>query len=569
MTPGQEVFCDVLVVGSGAGGLSTAVTASEAGLEVIVVEKEQFFGGTSALSAGGMWIPDNVIAKRIGVHDSIDDARTYIRHEVGKYYDSDRIEAYLDNGPKMIEFLERRFSFEFGVWTYLPDYHPETPGASAGGRAISAAPIDSRGLDPWIGQLRPPIPETTIFNGLPIRFDNLEMKHFVNATRSLQSARYVAKRLLRYARDWVFHGGNRLMANGGALVTRLAKALREMDVPLWLSSPAQSLIFENGRVSGAIIRRNDREIRVTARRAVVLATGGFPHDVERRRKLYPHGADEGEHFPLAPSGNTGDGLRLAETVGAALDLNYESPAAWFTASLNPLRDGSVRTVPNSSDRAKPGAIAVTQDGRRFTNESNSYHDVMGELVRSSRGVAVSGYVICDHHAARRYGLGVAKPAPLPLGPYVRSGYLVKADSIPSLARQLGVSPDVLNETVRRFNEDARRGEDTEFKRGTNAYNKSQGDPSHRPNASIAPLEHAPFYAVKLVPSDLGTFAGLRTDRYARVLGSDDQPIVGLYAVGNDMGSVFGGTYLAGGCTLGPAMTFGFIAGRHLSETPPG
>ncbi len=569
MADEERVICDVLVVGSGAGGLSAAVTARRRGLSVIIVEKEPMFGGTSAISAGGFWIPCNSVAARMGFVDSLNDARTYIRLEAGNNFDPDRVDAYLENGPRMIEFLKREFGFEFGIWAYLPDYHPETPGAARGGRPLSAAPIDARSLGPWIAHLRPPLRESTVFNGLPIRFDSLEMKHFINATRSAASAWYVARRLLRYARDRLLHGRNMLMVNGGALVTRLAKAAFEMGTPLWLSSPATELIVENGAVAGAVVRRDGRDIRVVARRGVVLAAGGFPHDVERRQRLYPHAAGANEHFPLAPMGNTGDGIKLAEAVGGGIGGAYESAAAWFTASLNPQADGSFRTVPNSSDRAKPGAIAVTRDGRRFTNESNSYHDVMQQLIKTNQNTEpVSGFIIADHRAVRRYGLGIVKPFPLPVGPHLRSGYLIRERSIEALARRLGIDPKTLVDTVTRFNENARRGVDPEFGRGTNIYNRSQGDIDHKPNPSVAPLDHPPFYAVKLVPSDLGTFAGLKTDKFARVLGRDDRPIPGLYAVGNDMGSVFGGRYLAGGCTLGPAMTFGFIAGHHLAGVQP-
>lgn len=565
MQSSDAVLCDVLVVGSGAGGLSAAVTAAANGLNVIVVEKEPLLGGTTAISAGGFWIPANHISAQAGFADTVEDARTYIRHEAGNNYDSDRVDEYLRNGPEMVEFLERRFGFEFTIWAYLPDYHPDSPGATRGGRPLSAAPIDARAFKPWVSQLRPPLVETTIFGGLPLRFDNFEMKHFLSVTRSITSAWYVTRRLLRYFRDRLVHGRNMYMVNGGALTARLIKAAGELNIPIWRSSPAIALLTHDGLVTGAAINKQGSEVRIIARRGVVLAAGGFPHDVERRKRMYPHAAGKDEHFPLAPSGNTGDGLRLAETVGGGVDGRYASPAAWFTGSLLPLSNGESRTVPNSSDRAKPGAIAITREGRRFTNESNSYHDVMEQLVKTaSDEQPVHGFVICDHRAIRSYGLGVARPFPLPLGPYLRSGYIQRADTIEALARQIDIDPAVLAASVRNFNEHARNGVDPEFNRGTNAYNWSQGDLNHKPNASLAPLDTPPFYAVKLVPSDLGTFAGLKTDRYARVLGEDGAPIAGLYAVGNDMGSVFGGTYLAGGCTLGPALTFGYISGKHIA-----
>jgi succinate dehydrogenase/fumarate reductase flavoprotein subunit len=281
--------------------------------------------------------------------------------------------------------------------------------------------------------------------------------------------------------------------------------------------------------------------------------------------MFPHAPTGVEHWSPAPPGNTGDGLRLGEAVGARVEDTLPNAAAWSVVSCIPYADGRTGIFPHFVDRAKPGFIAVTHQGVRFVNEANSYHDFVPAMVRACRGAGeAAAFLVCDHRAIRRYGIGFVKPAPLPLGPHLRSGYLLRGDSPKRLAETAGIDPTAFVRTVEEFNRTAREGRDSEFGRGSTAYNRCYGDPRHGPNPCVAPLETAPFYAVKVVPGDLGTFAGLRTDRSARVLNSADLPIPGLYAVGNDMATVFGGAYPGGGTTLGPAMTFGYIAGRHVA-----
>ncbi len=566
MDAAETYDCDVLVVGTGAGGLSAAVTARKLGLDALLVEKDAQYGGTTARSGGWLWIPCSPLARREGVDDSLEAARTYLRHEAGNHFDAERVDAFLRHGPEMVAFFERETAMRFVLGPAFADYHPDAPGGTPGGRSICAAPFDARELGAEKERLRPPLREIT-FLGMMIGTGK-ELVHFFNATRSVRSAAVVAGLLARHSRDVALHGRAMRLTNGNALVGRLAKSAFDGGVPLWTSAAARELVVEGGAVRGALVERDGRTVRVRARRGVVLAAGGFPQDAARRRAMFRHAPTGAEHWSPAPPGNTGDGLRLGEAVGAAVEDRYPNAAAWVPVSLVPRPDGSTGTFPHFVDRAKPGVIAVTAAGARFVNEAHSYHDFVQAMVAATEGREHAAWLLCDHATLRRYGLGFAKPFPLPIGPHLRSGYLKRGRTLAELAAVAGIDAAALERTVGAFNGPARRGEDPAFGRGSTAYNRSLGDPLVAPNPCVAPLERAPFYAVKVVPGDLGTFAGLRGDAHARVLDREGRPIPGLYAAGNDLASVMGGNYPGGGITLGPAMTFGWIAAHHLAGRAP-
>lgn len=560
---GETRSCDVLVIGSGAGGLAAAVTAAKLGLKVIVAEKDKVYGGTTARSGGWLWIPCNPLAMREGVQDTPEAARRYLQHEAGNHFDADRVDAFLRNGPEMVSFFERETSVQFVLGPQFSDYHPDAPGGTPGGRSICAAPFDARALGAEKSRLRPPLKEIT-FAGMMIG-SGKELLHFFNVTRSVRSAAYVAKLLAIYGRDLALHGRAMRLTNGNALAGRLAKSAFDLGVTILTSAPAVELIREGGAVRGAILEQDGRRVRVDAARGVVLAAGGFPQDVARRAAMFRHAPTGAEHWSPAPAGNTGDGLRLGEAVGARVEDRLPNAAAWVPVSRVPWPDGTTGVFPHFIDRAKPGVIAVTRAGTRFVNEANSYHDFVQAMVAATAGAAEhAAFLICDHPTLRRYGLGFAKPFPVPLGPYLRSGYLVRGRTLAELGKNAGIDPAALEATVARYNGPAARGEDPEFRRGSTAYNRYLGDPTVTPNPCVAPLATGPFYALKLVPGDLGTFAGLRGDAHARVLDAAGAPIPGLYAAGNDLASIMGGNYPGGGITLGPAMTFGYIAARHIA-----
>ncbi|MGH2341256.1 FAD-dependent oxidoreductase [Segnochrobactraceae bacterium EtOH-i3] len=561
--PDTALACDVLVIGSGASGLSAAVTAAHHGLSVIVAEKEPVFGGTTAISGGWLWIPRNPLAVAAGIREDIDGPLAYLRSEMGPAADSPRVRAFLTAGPEMVSFFAANSAIEWIDGNGIPDFH-ESPGALAGGRSVSVAPFDGRRLGEWLDYLRPPLKEGTVW-GMAIQ-GGAEMRHFFNATRDPASARVVARRLARYGWQRLRHGRDLHLVNGNALVARLMRSALDKGVRLLRAAPALSLTRAGDRVTGAVLSLDGRPVSVTARRGVVLAAGGFPHDRARLARLVPHaGATGAGHQSAAPRGNSGDGLRLGESVGGVVADDLVSATAMAPVSLVPQRDGSARVFPHLVERAKPGIIAVTPDGRRFVNEADSYYDFQTALLKATpAGAEPVAWLIADRRALRRWGLGAVRPFPFPVGPAIRAGYLRTGRTLADLARVCGIDAATLEASVARFNAGARAGEDPDFHRGASRYNHVQGDGGHRPNPSLGPLETGPFYAVRLVPGSLGTFAGLRTDASARVLDRSGAPIPGLFSVGNDMNSIMNGRYPSGGITLGPAMTFGYIAGRTLA-----
>lgn len=556
--------CDVLVIGSGAGGLSAAVTAAWHGLDVIVAEKDKVCGGASAWSGGWMWIPRNPLAIRAGIVEDEDAPRTYLQHELGNYFDAERVDAFLKNGSEMVSFFERETELQFADGNGIADIHGHTPGAGTGGRSVIAAPFDGRALGDMIHLLRPPMRETALF-GMPIQAGP-DLAAFLNATRSMKSAAHVAKRLLKHARDLALHGRAMQLVNGSALVGRLLASAARTNVTICTQMRALRLFVTEERVSGAIFETQNGEISVHARLGVVLATGGFPHDAERRKALFAHAPTGQEHWSVAAPGATGDGLRLAEAVGAVVETNIAAAGAWCPVSLVPHADGTTGHFPHIIDRAKPGLIGVLRNGQRFTNEADGYYDyVAAMLAATPAGETPESWLICDHRFQRRYGLGYSRPAPMPIRRLIDAGYLIAAQTIGDLAQRCGIDVAGLEKTIADFNLHAVAGRDPAFGRGETLYNRKNGDPTHGPNPCVAPLVKAPFYAVRVVPGSFGTFAGLRTDSSARVLDQDGARIAGLYAVGTDMASVMGGYYPAGGINLGPAMTFGYIAGRSMAE----
>ena len=556
--------CDVLVVGSGAAGLSAAVTARHRGLDVLIVEKEPRFGGTTARSGGWLWIPGTSLAKAWGITEGPDAARTYLRHEAGNSYNAAKVDAFLTAGPEAVDFFTTKTSVRFDMPLVFPDYHAEAPGGTQGGRSMVARPFDARELGDHVKTLGAPLPELTVF-GMMLG-SGKEIIHFMRATRSFTSAAYVAKRLSKHLMDVLRFGRGMTLTNGNALAGRLAKSAFDLGVPLWLSSPVRELVIEGDAVRGAVVMRDGRAVTVRTRRGVVLACGGFPHDVARRKALFPHAPTGAEHYSPGPTGNTGDGLRLAETAGGRVDDTLPNAAAWVPVSTTVRKDGSRGVMPHFIDRAKPGVIAVSRAGQRFANEGDSYHDFVQQMMKTATpGEEPAAFLICDHRTLRKYGLGCVPPRPMPLGHHLRTGYLMRGATLAELAAKAGIDSKAFEQTVAQFNALAVQGQDPQFGKGSRAYNRYQGDALHGPNPCIGPIEHGPFYAIKMVIGDLGTYAGIVTDEHARVLGADGRIVEGLYAAGNDMTSIMGGNYPGAGITLGPALTFGYIAGRHLAD----
>ncbi len=359
-------------------------------------------------------------------------------------------------GPEAVDFFTTKTALRFDMPLVFPDYHAEAPGGAQGGRSMVTRPFDGRELGDHIKTLGMPLPELTVF-GMMLG-SGKEIIHFMRVTKSLTSAVYVAKRLSRHLMDVLRYGRGMTLTNGNALAGRLAKSAQDLKIPMWLSSPVRELTVENGAVTGAIVTARGREVRVRARQGVVLACGGFPHDVERRKKMFPHAPTGNEHYSPGPTGNTGDGLRLAESAGGHVEDRLPNAAAWVPVSLTTRKDGSSGVMPHFIDRAKPGVIAVMRDGKRFANEGNSYHDFVQAMVKAAKpGEEIAAYLVCDHKTLRKYGLGCVPPFPMPLGHHLDTGYLMRGDTLEALAAKAGIDATAFTETVRQFNATAPQG----------------------------------------------------------------------------------------------------------------
>ena len=562
--------CDVLVVGTGAAGLTAAVTAAKAGKKVIILEKDAVYGGTTAFSGGMIWIPGNRYSvemnQKAGKDDSLTIARDYIYDEAGEAMDANNVEAYLTYGKEMVDYLERETEVKFYPMDY-PDYVSENP-RSRTMRSLCTVNYETSKMGPHLKALRNQLPQT-LFLGLAIG-SSVEMKEFMRAGRSFKSMLFVLKKLIAHARDMIVYGRSEQMVRGRALVGRLAVSAFNLGVQMWLSSPVKDLIKENGRVVGALVGTPQGDVRVNAANGVILCCGGFTRDGVRRQNVYPGvavGRKGAEQISVVPETNTGDGVNLAEKAGGKFEKNVSQVAPWMPVSKMPGVSGTDGVWPHLVDRMKPGFIAVARNGKRFADESSSYHDFIPGLIKASTELGekeAAGWIVADARAVHRWGMGFARPWPVPKGKYVRNGYLIRANTIAELAQKAGIDTKGLEAQVAKFNEYAVKGVDPDFNRGNRTYDLYQGDEEVKPNPCLAPLAKAPFYAVRIYAAEIGTYAGIKTNASAQVVDENNQPIPGLYAAGNDQTSVFAGAYPGAGSTLGPAMTFGWIAGRHAA-----
>lgn len=555
---------DVLVFGSGAAGMTAAVVAAIEGLRVGLFEKALQLGGTTATSGGAIWIPANSLARAAGLHDSLDAARQYLAAQLGKLARHDLVEAYLASGPEAVDYLAERSDIRFDPMA-APDYVSSDPGACDAGRCLVPQPFDGALLGEDFALVRPPRDAFMVLGGLMVGRKEIPM--LLRPFASWASFRHVARLLSRHARDRMRHARGTRLLIGNALIARALHSARTRGVHIETGAALADLVVEDGRVAGAQVRTRDGVRTIRASRGVVLATGGFPHSAELRRELcaaYSH------RHSLASEENVGDALRVARKAGAAVDEAMSSPGFWTPASVAKDAAGREIVYPYGHlDRGKPGAIIVNRAGRRFVNESDSYHHVV--LAMFARGVLRpedAAFIVCDRGFISRYGLGLVKPAPFPHGPYLRSGYLKRADTLGALAQQIGVDAQGLTDEVARHNRFAESGRDEDFHRGEGAFNRYNGDARGQPNACLLPIAEAPFYAIEVVPCTLGTAIGLRTDSDARVTDADGRPIAGLYAVGNDMASVMRGTYPGPGITIGPGIVFAYRAMRHAARSEP-
>ena len=552
---------DVVVLGAGAGGMTAAAVAAGEGLEVLLVEKTPLLGGTTAISGGMVWAPGNAAAAAAGLEDSVEQARTYLDAVVGDRVGAALREAFLERAGEAIDYLGRNTAVQLVPVPFYPDYYPDLPGAALAGRVLEPAAFDARELGAAFILLRPPLPEFTLFGGMMIA--RPDIVHFRRVFKSLRSALRVLRLVSGYAvqRLRLHRGANLVLGN--ALAARLVKSMIDLGVSVQLGADVRRLTVEGGRVAGVEVATSSGPVTVKARRGVVLATGGFSRNQAMRAQLLPPLAGP---LSAVSAGNTGDGIGLGLAAGGRIPDGNSSGAFWVPVSRFTRDGGEEAVYPHTvTDRGKPGMLAVGREGRRFTNESDSYHEFVQAVMRAdAEHGTVPCFLICDAVSLWRYGLGAVKPMTLRLSRHLKAGYLVSAPTLRGLAERIGVDPAGLAATVRQYDADAAEGVDHQFGRGGNAYHSYVGDAGNRPNPAMRPLDTPPFYAVALYPGDLGTASGLATGPDGRVLDAAGNPVPGLYACGNDMNSVMAGCYPGPGITLGPALVFGYLAAMSLA-----
>ena len=551
----------MIVVGAGAAGLTAACKAALEGASVLLLEQADVIGGTTAISGGMVWIPANAKMAAIGKPDTLENARTYLE-AILPPGDRQRLNAFLSWGDEAMRDLESRTALRLQPVVTYPDYYPDLPGATSGGRVLEPVPFEASALGVKFCLLRDPLAEFMLFGGMMI--SRQDVPHLRKIFRSWRSALHVTKLLLRYGLQRLKAPRGTTLYLGNALAARLLKSALDLGVTIRTGQTVERLMTNaDGRVVGAEIGgANKARSRERARQGVILSTGGLSHGGDVRRRFVPDEA--GSLTATVSPGNAPRGAALAADIGAALSHATKEGAFWVPASTFKRRDGSIGVFPHTvTDRAKPGLIAVGADGERFVNEAVSYHDfVKAQLANADR--AIPAWLICDRRFLRKYGLGKVKPFQLTNRADVASGYLKCANTIEALAEEIEVSPQALQATIGRYNKYAERGEDPAFGKGGDIYQRHLGDAENQPNPCIAPIRDAPFYAVAVRPADLGMSAGIVTDPQARVVRSDGSAIEGLYACGNDMASVMEGAYPGPGITLGPAVTFGWLAGRNAA-----
>lgn len=555
MTDPQNITVDILIVGSGTG-MSAALAAHELGLSTLIVEKTAYVGGSTARSGGAFWLPGSSILTDAGSADTPDKARTYVETLVGDDAPAEKARAFVDHIPDTIGMLRRTTPLKFMWARGYSDYHPERPGGSAVGRTCECKPFDTAILGPELARLRPGVMKSSFpmpVTGADYRWLNL----MVRTPRKswprivLRAAQGIGGLALR----------RRYAAGGQALAAGMFAGVLRAGIPVWTESPVTELVTDNGRVTGALVNRQGTQVTVTARRGIVLASGGFDHLMSWRHKFQSE--QLGEHLSLGAEGNTGDGIRLAQDQGAGTALMDQ---AWWFPAFAPLPGGDPTVM--LAERSLPGCLLVDQTGQRFINEATDYMSFgQGLLRREQDGNPVEVmWLIFDQRYRNSYLLAAElfPRMPIPQSWY-DAGIAYQADDLDVLARRIGVDQQSFAATMERFNGLADAGVDIDFARGASAYDRYYGDPTVVPNPNLRPLNSGPFYAVKIVLSDLGTCGGVRTDVLGRVLREDGSPVDGLYAIGNTAANTFGKTYPGAGATIAQGLVYGYIAARHAAS----
>ena len=553
----SDTTVDLLVVGSGTG-MAAALAAHEAGLSVLIVEKSEYVGGSTARSGGALWLPASQVLDAAGANDSAERAQTYLDSVVDGTAPTERSAGFVKNLTATVDMLRRTTPMKLFWAREYSDYHPEHPGGSAAGRTCECRPLNTSILGEYLPRLRPGVMEVTIpmpTTGADYRWLNLMTRV---PRKGLPT---IAKRLGQGVGGLLL--GRRYAAGGQALAAGLFAGVLRAGIPVWTQTTLVELTGDDDRVTGAVVSHGDRQITITARRGVVLAAGGFDHNMDMRWKFQSEALDSG--VSLGADTNTGDGIRIAQDRGAAIGLMDQS---WWFPAVAPLPGKAPAVM--LAERSLPGSLIVDQNGARFANESADYMSFgqrILELERTGHPVE-SMWIVFDQKYRNSYVFAAElfPRMPIPQSWY-DAGIACRADDLGTLADHMGVPRDTFTATMRRFNESASAGIDSDFHRGESAYNRYYGDPTVTPNPNLRPLIDGPFYAVKMVLSDLGTCGGLRADERARVLREDGAAIEGLYAIGNCAANAFGATYPGAGATIAQGLVYGYVAAMDAAGRP--
>ena len=556
LTPARDTTVDLLVIGAGTG-MAAALAANERGLSSLIVEKTKYVGGSTARSGGAFWMPANPVLTEARTGDTVERGRTYVRAVVDGTAPVERGDAFVDNGADTVAMLQRTTPMKFFWAKGYSDYHPERPGGAAVGRTCECRPFNLSQLGEERGRLRPGLMDA----GLPMPTTGADYKWMNLMVRT--PVKGFSRIFRRLAQGVAGLAVKREYAAGGqAIAAGLFAGVLNANIPVWTETSLVRLVKDGDRVTGAVLEQNGREVTVTARRGVVLAAGGFDHDMEWRHKFQSESLADGES--LGAEGNTGDAIKIGQEIGAGVDLMDQ---AWWFPAVAPTKAGKAPLV-MLAERSLPGSFIVDQTGRRFTNESSDYMS-FGQLIleREKSGDPVeSMWIVFDQKYRNSYmfAAGLFPRQPIP-GSWYKAGIAHSGASATELAESMGVPVDSFTDQFRRFNDDAAAGTDSEFARGASAYDRYYGDPTVEPNPNLRPLDHGPYFAVKMTLSDLGTCGGLRADERGRVLSEDGAVIDGLYAIGNTAANAFGNRYPGAGATIGQGLVYGYIAAHDAAD----
>ncbi|MDB4253430.1 FAD-binding protein [Gammaproteobacteria bacterium] len=560
---------DVVVVGSGNGALTAALCSHDGGAKTLVIEKSSQFGGTSATSGGGVWIPNNRYAKAENVDDSDQDARNYINSVSPEGMIKDElIETYISEGPRMIDYLHENSQVKYRNLAHYPDYFPDNIGGKEGNRSIEPEPIFGTELGDDLGKLREQHPQTAFTMGpINMNFTQVEGQLLLGALPGwkTQFAKLFTKYILDFAMRLKWGWKDRRLTMGNAGIARLILSLKDRKVDLWTLTAMTDLVDENGKVIGIKATKDGSSINIKANKGVILAAGGFERDQDLRDKYLPKPSNA--EWSAANIHNTGDALKAALKLGA--DTHQMDTGWWSTTMKVP---GQEKGWLSMVDKSMPGNYTVNKNGERFSNESQNYVSFVNDMFAKfdEGNPCAPCYMIFDSNFRKNRPCGPLlqgsmQPDSAVPKEWWTPSFLSKGETLEELAEIAGIDPEGLRATQAKVNEYAVTGKDLELQRGDSAYDRYYGDPSVTPNPCLAPLKEGPFYCMVLYPGEMGTAGGLVIDTHARVLKQDGQPIAGLYACGNVTTALLP-TYPGPGSTLGPAMTFGYLAAKDITGT---